>query len=106
MFPLRLHAGEKTRGPLLLHELLPRTTQVRGDALLDGDERAEVAGKPHLAHHPSEEITQEGRIEPRSELRDERRVARHRLGHDDVRAAYGRPLRRRNAKVLPRPLGA
>ena len=98
--------GRKPESLPLLHELLARPTQLRSDAFLDGDERAELAGQPHLAHHLPEEIAQKRRIEPRGKLLDERRVARHRLGDDDVRATYARTLGCRNTEVLPRPLRA
>src|SRR5581483_2030697 len=91
---------------LPLRELLARTVQLLGDALLDRNQRAELAGEAHFAHHLPEEIAQKRELEARCEILDQRGVARHRLGQDDVRATNRRPLHRRNLELLPCTLGA
>ena len=84
LFHYGLHAGQKTRCLALPYELFASPAQLRSNAILQPKQRAKIAGKATFPDHFLEQIAQQRRIEAAGKFIDQRGIARHRLGDNDV----------------------
>ena len=71
--------------PLLLpHIRHSGSLNRRRELSFDGQQRAHFAGELHLLDNFLEKVAKNGRLQSRSELRDELLVAGHRFGDHDI----------------------